>query len=549
MAEDTLTTRIWISTAQESLFPEQQEPYAARLAEQPNIGFCFSGGGTRALSAAMGQLRGLIDIDVLKHARYISSVSGGTWACALFTYYPSGPGLPQNDAEFLGPVTPPGEITTDGLKQMPETRLGYVATLSLRNNLLKLVENRDPSDRLWLDAVGLTFFQNFDLYDPEKPAYFSLDQGTVQEIREANPQLQGAPFHTVRTESYRPFLVMNSCLVGPNAVAPFTSEQLVPFEYTPLAVGSAHPLEPTFTSRKKNKASETRLVGGGFVQPFAFGGNPSSQAPEGCTPATPPNACALTDLPATPRPYTLADAAGTSSSAAAGSLDQFGLTDQLGAQALYWPVTAKADPPVEEFDFGDGGSLENFGVLSLLQRKVERLVVFINTPTPLNLDYDPAATPTGKDVDSNLPPLFGYPIGVHIHNQVFPQSDWPGIISSLQDARRAGKTVLAQTEHEVQANDWWGIEGGWKARVLWFYLDRVPDWESQLKWSIQAQIKMGNTKILGWLSPYRHFPNYATIDENALDLVELTPRQVNLLADLTCWTITENQDTIRKFLS
>ncbi len=548
MADATLTTRIWISSAEQSLYPEQQEPYASKLAQQPNFGFCFSGGGTRALSAAVGQLRGLIAIDVLNKARYISSVSGGTWACALFTYYPSGPGLPADDAEFLGPVTPPAEITTNGLEQIPKTRLGYVATLSLRNNLLKLTKNKEASDRLWLDAVGLTFFQNFQLYDANNPAYFSLDEATVKSIQEANPQLQGATFHTVRTESYRPFLVMNSCLVGPNVVAPFTSEELVHFEYTPLAVGSAHPMKVTFTSRKKGKASETRLVGGGFVQPFAFGGNPSPQAPAGCQPAQPPAACSLADLPATPQPYSLVDAAGTSSSAAAGSLDQFGLTDQLGAQAQYWPVTTQANPPVEEFDFGDGGSLENYGLLPLLQRKVERAVVFINTSRTLDLNYDPTQAPTSKDLDSNLPPFFGYPMGVKTHNQVFAQNDWPGLITAFQNARRAGTTVMAETEHEVQANAWWGIEGGWKVRVLWFYLERVKDWESQLKRSIRWQISLGN-KGFGFLSPYRDFPNYKTIDEDVLDLVELTPRQVNLLADLTCWTITENQATIQKFLS
>jgi len=313
-------------------------------------------------------------------------------------------------------------------------------------------------------------------------------------------------------------------------------------------VGSAHPMEVTFTSRKKGKASETRLVGGGFVQPFAFGGDPSPQAPAGCQPAQPPAACSLADLPATPRPYSLADAAGTSSSAAAGSLDQFGLTDQLGAQAQYWPVTTEAKPPVEEFDFGDGGSLENYGLLPLLQRKVERAVVFINTSRTLDLNYDPSQAPTSKDVDGNLPPFFGYPMGVKTHNQVFAQKDWPGLITAFQNARRAGKTVMAETEHEVQANEWWGIEGGWKVRVLWFYLERVEDWESQLPFRIRMQIKLGNWG-LGFLSPYRDFPNYKTIDEDLLDLVELTPRQVNLLADLTCWTITENQAAIQKFLS
>jgi hypothetical protein len=37
--------------------------------------------------------------------------------------------------------------------------------------------------------------------------------------------------------------------------------------------------------------------------------------------------------------------------------------------------------------------------------------------------------------------------------------------------------------------------------------------------------------------------------ENGLELVELTPEQVNLLADLTCWNITSQADVFRSVLT
>lgn len=61
-------------------FPEQTTDF---LASTTNCGICFSGGGTRAMSAAMGQMRGLNNLGVLKNARYISCVSGGSWASAI----------------------------------------------------------------------------------------------------------------------------------------------------------------------------------------------------------------------------------------------------------------------------------------------------------------------------------------------------------------------------------------------------------------------------------------------------------------------------------
>ncbi len=444
-------------------------------------------------------------------------------------------------------MTPPSEITNSGLKELPETRLGYVATRSLRDALFDL-RGKVPSDRLWLAAVGRTYFRNFQLYDEESPAYFSLDEDTVRRIKEANPDLENARFHTVRAEGQRPFLVMNSCIVGPSSLAPFSMEELVHFEYSPLAIGSPHPLAVEFTSRKKEKGHARREVGGGLIEPFAFGGDSSPEAPSGCQPPEPPASCTLAGLPPPPRPFSLADAAGTSSSAAAADLDRIGLTDRLGAQATYWPVSTAAAPPAEQFDFGDGGSLENYGLITLLLRKVERLVVFINTSTKLRLGYDPARPPTGKDLDGNLPPLFGFPMGVTKHNQVFPQDDLAPLVRTLQTAKRDGNTAMAATRHEVQANDWWGVQGGWTVRILWFYLDRVKSWESQLPRGIRRSIELGNEPIVA-AGPYRYFPNYKTIDENLLELVELTRRQVNLLADLTCWNLTENRQAIDDFLS
>ncbi len=548
MPDKTLKTRIWISSDRIPEFPEQREPYLGRLEERPGIGLCFSGGGTRALAAAMGQYRALDHIGALERARYISSVSGGTWASSLFTFYRSGDGLPADDAEFLGPITPPGEITRRGLTRLPRTRLGYVATLSLRDALFDLAKKKVPADRLWIEAVGRTYLRNFGLYDPEDPAYFSLDDETVHRIKGANPELEHATFHTVRKEGHRPFLVMNSCIVGPSSVAPFALEDLVHFEYTPLAVGSSHPLTVTFTSKERKKGYRTREVGGGFIELFAFGGAASRKAPGECRAEKPPTTCTLDGLPLPPRPYTLADAAGTSSAAPAAIFDRIAPgIDQLGPQVTYWPVREAADPPAEKFDFGDGGSLENYGVIPLLQRKVRRLVVFINTSVKLDPGYDPSWVPQSSDLDSDLPPLFGFPMGVQRNNQVFPTEEFKPLVRALQAAKRAGGTAMVEYRHRVQDNPWWGVRGGWTANILWFYLDRVETWERQLPFWIRFWIKLGNNPILP-IGPYRNFPNYDTVDENLLDIVQLTRRQVNLLADLTCWNLTEHRRVIDEFL-
>ena len=60
----------------------------------------------------LGQLRGLNELNLLKNVRYISCVSGGSWASVPFTY------LNDNwtDEMFLGQVIPPEDLTVEALK-------------------------------------------------------------------------------------------------------------------------------------------------------------------------------------------------------------------------------------------------------------------------------------------------------------------------------------------------------------------------------------------------------------------------------------------------
>jgi hypothetical protein len=76
------------------------------------IGLCLSGGGSRALSAGLGQLIGLKSLTItgngsaLEAIDYISSVSGGTWLNSIFTYSSN-----RNLDDLLGTYTPPETLT------------------------------------------------------------------------------------------------------------------------------------------------------------------------------------------------------------------------------------------------------------------------------------------------------------------------------------------------------------------------------------------------------------------------------------------------------
>jgi hypothetical protein len=95
---------------QANIFPLGSDSEAAG----PGLAVCFSGGGSRALSCALGQLSGLRNIknpndptkSVLDSIPYVSSVSGGSWASVLYTYLPTA----ISDDVFLITVVPPYKL-------------------------------------------------------------------------------------------------------------------------------------------------------------------------------------------------------------------------------------------------------------------------------------------------------------------------------------------------------------------------------------------------------------------------------------------------------
>ncbi len=188
----------------------------------------------------------------------------------------------------------------------------------------------------------------------------------------------------------------------------------------------------------------------------------------------------------------------------------------------------------------------------MLLRGLETVVVFVNSATPLNPKYDPARPPGDDDIDFNLPPLFGVPHAstgsATQNNQVFATAEYARVVRALQDAKADKNGAIAITELTTVDNLWWGVAAGQAVRICWVYLDRVPNWEAKLPGRVRRAVKRGNR---GWWccrGPFAHFPNYKTVGENTLEMVELTDAQVRLLADLACWTVTENRELFEGLL-
>lgn len=496
------------------------------------VGVAFSGGGSRALSATMGQLRGLKYLGLLDDVFFISSVSGGTWASSLYTYLPS-----QFDEDhFLGlPVLDPNNLTLFNwdpnnpqfaLDYLPPNNLGQVPpTLGIFSDLgailsLKLRYGYQNSD-LWQGLIGSHVLGPWNLWNtkndgfPDK--YYSLTDAYLKfkgGILEHNPSLSTDQFYTI--ERRRPFYVMNgSMFSNPND----SGSQLLPFESTPVGIG----IRQSFPGL----GPEGRDIGGGFIQPFAMGSAWQDDISPQFSRVTKPS-----------RPFSLGDMVSISSAAFAKIIqNDFPELDGIVPTYNYWPVKGRSEPKnsVYPYLFADGGNLEDTGIAALLSRNLPNIIAFVNGETPLtkNRDGEIIISPqiqllfgiapkseTLKYLEIALPEkLTENPDFV----QVFYESDFSELAENLFKANDGpqGGTAMYRQSLRVKPNPNLGIKGDYTVRMLWIYNTNVPAWNNLLSDEVAAFRKF-----------VPNFPNYGTVSQLALSV-----REVNLLAQLSFWNV------------
>ncbi len=525
-AIEEVYARVWTSG-----FPEHDVP---GIIARPNAALCLSGGGNRALTTAMGALRGLHALGLMSRFRYISAVSGGAWATSIYAFCP-----PEraSDADLLGRIQPPEAVTRSALSApLPDKRLASPATADVRSFLLSNL-SCCPLDRLWERAIEERLLAPFGLHCADsRNRTITLDEQTRDAIiarQGPGGALHPDDFLLCRPE--RPFPVINASLLGPSAALPLAREVPTLWQTTPLYSGSAHLLEQTWQPRMGH--AFTSAVGGGFIEPFAVNGA----------------VCQMlrgTGVYRVRRPGplpTLCFSVGASSAAFAGVTDELPYATAFSPRLDLWPVVCGSMPTPITCSVGDGGVLENYGLITMLQRRVERLVVLISTDTPLRLAYDPETPPRAADLDEYLPALFGYPsggVGVMLsNNRVFARADFARVVRALQAARRAGRPVLTLQRHMVQSNGWWGVRGGFEVEICWVYLERAAQWETRFRDPGIRRDLDHSARMLG-AGPLARFPHYSTIGAES----GLTPYQIRMLADLVCWMVTDEADTFRDLL-
>jgi len=514
-------------------------------------GLAFSGGGARALSNSMGAYRALEDLGLMKHVDAISSVSGGTWASSIYMF------ANGSKDEILGAATSPNELHMEVLGEDPAA-MGKAMTTSCHDFMRKLLSESLPSADLWPLYVADTILKPFGLDSSSR--FMAGSAADMERIKRLNPQLRDMNFLFPRADRPRVF-IMGGTILAPLGYKA-GPDNAVGLQMSPDFTGSPfHPGGSTMSYEPSELGAPEHLdgvwVGGGLVETFAFGG----AAPQGQAGGE------AVDLPPPVQPFTLSYAVGISSAAPSALLAKRGRYQFVVPKAKLWPVTSSIQEAMD-FQLGDGGSMENQGLLPLLQRGAKKVAVWVSTYIRLSTSIDFCNVPADLDLEKvfagpdtfAVAPMvsdkFGYPYqdsaSWYTKNQVFDREELPPLLCELQKLKVAGKPAVHRSSHTVLPNSWWGIKGGYTVDIIYVYLDQIREFEDKLPADTRASLgPLNPQERTHWTSgEFANYPDYSTVLETGemSEITRLTSREVNLLAAQSEYAVRQNEQLFREVL-
>lgn len=488
-----------------------------------NVGIAFSGGGSRAAAATAGQLRALNYLGLLDNVRYISCVSGGSWASVPFTYLP--PDI--SDDQFLGRYVPPQSITYDMLNRTPWPSLSYIlSNAEIRDRLFSYWKQL-RGDETYSSILNEIYLDPLGLGDRKK--FFSYDHETVTDILKRNPHLDRSYFYTIDSTRIRPFLIVNATFIG--GVKSAKALPSMHLEMTPLYSGIT-----AYNEEYKMP------VGGGYVETFGLDtkvettGTGTGMAEVKCK-----------------QVFTLADMMATSGNAPGTVINRINLTG-LGAPEIYlwsphqhWDKKYKLGNTSDEYAIGDGGNSENLGIIPLLKRKVDTIIVFVNSQKPISKK--------GADIEINdaVCKVFGiYPdyssLGKHdmaIHVLENDNGELDTLKNELYRKNLSEDALIITHMYKVRENRKFGVftNGYDSVQITWVYNDNPERF-------IQILKDNGDKKLEKWLLRRKHdqkqwplatpkFPQYSTF--GIYTGINYKPMHANLLAHFASWVVVDNR--------
>jgi len=596
------TPKMSQSTYTPNLYPESSSSSSA-----PLFGVCLSGGGSRALSCALGQLSALDQMinpktgsSVLAETPYLSSVSGGSWASVLYTFLPTTiGGQPVSDSDFLIAPVAPGSLTLGDPTQNTPGNVAYMGPFCMGNvpqgfgpvgvaEFLYVLYTWGFLEQpvrwrwFWIAGIGEIVLKRFGLYSatydssvdyPQPSQFFSLSASHIAaSITPNNPSLTLPDFYVCRDN--RPSLIVNA-----NVLQDLTSDDSPQIPVQATAIATLVPGE----------SPDTTIQGGGGVESFAF-----------TSTLIGPGSATSTASVSIARRYSLCDIAGCSSAFFAAylldyldkeidnimtevenilikhdipkgvaefivseikhKLDAFlnAGSEELIPQYNYWPLSqvAQKPPANNTYGFSDGGDFDNSGILGMLaQTGVNRILSFSNSEIPITRD----ANTKEVVLDSSLALLFGY-------QDTMVNGEWVSFGGMCKDKPWSYVQVFSDDGNAFKTLR----EGLYAASLTGTaaFLQTVTTVENpvaNIQGGRQVQVLwMYNNRVDAWQSQITdsalqtalaqgqsvkptgllaNFPNYFTGEQ-----IALAPEAVNMLAQFSAWNVQQMQSEILTML-
>jgi len=280
-----------------------------------NVGVCLSGGGSRALTSGMGQLRALEFLktsdgnSLLSQTKALSTVSGGSWLGITFEMQSKY----DIDTYLDSYVSDPGTLTVSDINTLAEGNIGKCVTSNFSvldialQALFYHVFSKTPADMLWQTVIAKHILAPYGIYKAGKHqsptqafTYDENSRGEILNLNDQNPALSNTPFLTLTTNETPRYFICNTSMFVEGAEPKCDAYQyLAPVQCTPFFTG--------IVGSPSGVDANGKTPGGGGVTSFAF----NSQL----------DAVAGTDVSIKEsRPWSILDCVGASSAAFAEKL-------------------------------------------------------------------------------------------------------------------------------------------------------------------------------------------------------------------------------------
>jgi hypothetical protein len=415
--------------------------------------------------------------------------------------------------------------------------------------ILKLSFGMDDADEIYGKILERVFLAPLGLQGPRYPV---LNDAEIEAVLQRNADirlnahLEEDDFVTARTG--RPYHCVSACM-NQDYLNALDDEPAGDEDRSGFLNWEHVEFTPSYSGIHRHSRGKLNLnVGGGYVENIGWDTlkpNPQGNNVMRVSPGLEFHRLTLADIMST---------SGAAPAFVAQYLNDLGKTPNLQSSIdifprfRNWPVAFNRRPVVVERAFGDGGYVDSYGLIPLLKRGVKTAIVFINTPTPI---VENPGFPEGIEVDTSLHGLFGQPLSLseagmidvgarmapgstfsEFDGQVFETgfaeliagfvrtkrlaalsttdgSEIEGVVDAdslnlleLPDTLTADEVmglvhgpVYHLDTYAVRRNQFYGIEGGYRIKILWVYNERSQAWRDQLDPSANAMLQDADIRI------------------------------------------------------